>query len=70
MLFYTPEFLIFSLCLLSVLLFVNRSTPRKGVLLVASYVFYMWWNPAFVLLIIFSTAVDFVVGGRLAGGGR
>jgi len=66
MLFYTPEFLIFSLCLLSVLLFVNRSTPRKGVLLVASYVFYMWWNPAFVLLIIFSTAVDFVVGGRLA----
>ena len=41
--------------------------PRKVVLLFASYVFYMAWNPVFVLLIIGSTAVDFSIGVRLSG---
>ena len=53
------------LCLL-LLTGARRETPRKAVLLVASYVFYMAWNPVFVLLIIGSTAIDFVIGGRLA----
>lgn len=66
MLFYTPVFLIFSLILLGILGIVHKSEPRKLVLLSASYIFYMWWNPAFILLIIFSTAVDYVLGGRLA----
>ena len=30
-----------------------------------SYVFYMWWNPAFILLIILSTLVDYQVGRHL-----
>ncbi|MEE9312575.1 MAG: MBOAT family O-acyltransferase, partial [Planctomycetota bacterium] len=32
---------------------------RKSLLLAASYVFYATWNPPFVLLIIFSTVVDY-----------
>ncbi len=67
MLFYTPEFLAFSIILLAVLAVVNRDTPRKVVLLLASYIFYMWWNPAFVLLIMLSTGIDYVVGRLLDG---
>ncbi len=66
MLFYSPEFLFFSVILLGLLGIVHRDEPRKLILLLASYVFYMWWNPAFILLIIFSTAVDYVIGGRMA----
>jgi alginate O-acetyltransferase complex protein AlgI len=66
MLFYTPAFLVFSLALLGCLALIHRSQPRKLLLLVASYVFYMWWNPAFVLLIVLSTAIDFTVGRRMA----
>jgi alginate O-acetyltransferase complex protein AlgI len=66
MLFYTPEFLIFSIILLGMLGFVHQNEPRKLILLLASYIFYMWWNPAFILLIIFSTLVDFTIGRRLA----
>ena len=66
MLFYSTEFLVFSVALLGLLGLIHRDEPRKLVLLLASYLFYMWWNPAFVLLIMFSTAVDYVVGGRMA----
>jgi len=65
MLFYSPAFLVFTLILLAVLGIVHRSEPRKLVLLIASYIFYMWWNPAFILLIMFSTAVDFFIGARM-----
>lgn len=65
MLFYTPEFLVFSAILLVTLGVVHRHTPRKLVLLVASYVFYMWWNPAFIAIIVFTTAVNYAVGDAL-----
>ncbi len=65
MLFYTPAFLVFFVLLLLTLWAVHRSEPRKVILLVASYIFYMWWNPAFILLIMFSTVVNYLVGGRL-----
>jgi D-alanyl-lipoteichoic acid acyltransferase DltB (MBOAT superfamily) len=66
MLFYTPEFLVFSIILLGTLGIVHRDTPRKVVLLVASYIFYMWWNPVFIVLIMFSTGVNYLVGLGLA----
>ena len=59
MLFYTVEFLIFSLILLGTLAIVHRNEPRKIVLLLASYVFYMWWNPVFIVLIIFATFFNY-----------
>lgn len=39
---------------------------RKNLLLVASYVFYGAWNPPFVLLLAFSTWVDFWAAQRMA----
>ena len=66
MLFHTPEFLVFLLGLLAVLGITRQAAGRKVVLLLASYCFYMWWNPAFVLLILFSTCVDYAIGRRIA----
>jgi D-alanyl-lipoteichoic acid acyltransferase DltB (MBOAT superfamily) len=40
---------------------------RKWLLLLASYWFYMAWNPPYVVLLIFSTLLDFVAGRRIAG---
>ncbi|HUV66651.1 MAG TPA: MBOAT family protein [Sedimentisphaerales bacterium] len=36
-------------------------------LLAASYIFYMSWNPTFILLILFSTVNDYVAGLGIAG---
>lgn len=40
---------------------------QKFNLLIASYIFYAAWNPAFVLLIWFSTLVDWFVAKRIPG---
>jgi alginate O-acetyltransferase complex protein AlgI len=40
-------------------------TTRKGVLLTASHLFYAAWNPPFVVLLWFSTAVDWMLAKRL-----
>jgi alginate O-acetyltransferase complex protein AlgI len=64
-LFQTTEFLVFFLALVALVGVLRNRSQRKLVLLVASYVFYMWWNPAFVVLIAFSTAVDYLVGLRM-----
>ncbi|MEZ6016046.1 MAG: MBOAT family O-acyltransferase [Planctomycetota bacterium] len=37
----------------------------KGALLVASIVFYAWWRPEYVLLLLFSAGVDFTVARRI-----
>ena len=34
----------------------------KVLLLLASYVFYMWWDPRFIVLILTSTVVDYYLG--------
>ena len=39
---------------------------RNGFLTLASYVFYGWWEPWFVLLMLFSTVLDYVCG-RIIG---
>tara|TARA_B100000029_G_C17561766_1_gene953648 strand:- start:252 stop:1718 length:1467 start_codon:yes stop_codon:yes gene_type:complete len=39
---------------------------RWALLLVASYFFYMWWEPAYAVLIFSSTVVDYVAGLRMA----
>jgi alginate O-acetyltransferase complex protein AlgI len=36
--------------------------PRWPILLIASYIFYMGWQPLFVLLLVFSTIVDYLGG--------
>ncbi|MGE3172317.1 MAG: MBOAT family protein [Planctomycetota bacterium] len=48
-----------------------RHTPAGNAwLLVASYVFYGWWNPLYLVLIVGSTALDFAVAARIPGSAR
>ncbi len=63
--FNSYEFLLFFAVFLAVApLFRGRA--RHGLLLGASYLFYATWNPPFVLLLLFSTVLDFVCGPRIA----
>ena len=39
---------------------------RNAFLLGASYVFYGWWNPWFVLLMLFATAANYLCGRIIA----
>ncbi len=62
MLFNSITFLIF----FAITLFLYYVLPFKVkwiVLLVASCVFYMWWRPEFILLIIFSAFVNYFLSG-------
>ncbi len=61
MLFNSLEFLIF----LAVVYALYRALPFRGqnwMLLVASYVFYGWWDWRFLFLMIFTTSVDYWTG--------
>ena len=65
MLFHTWTFAAFLLAVLA----LHRAAPataRRYVLLVASYVFYGWWNPRYTLLILGSTLVDYVAATQIA----
>lgn len=70
MLFNSIEFLIFLIiiyCLYRILPFY----PQNVLLLIASYIFYGWWDVHFLFLIVLSTVIDFYCGamidvGRLA----
>jgi D-alanyl-lipoteichoic acid acyltransferase DltB (MBOAT superfamily) len=70
MLFNSPEFLVF---LLLVLALYYGAIPRrfwgarKLALVVASYLFYMNWNPYFGLILLGSTVCDFTLGRVIEG---
>ncbi len=52
--------------LLAVYYGVLRTTPQRNAWLVfTSYVFYGWWNPLFCLLMLASTASDYVIGKQI-----
>lgn len=63
MLFNSFEFLVF-FPLVVFIYFVIPVRWRWGWLLLASYYFYMCWNPVYILLLVFSTAVSYA-GGRI-----
>lgn len=58
MLFTSLEYYLF-LPLVAVVYFLTPRAYRWGWLLVASYFFYMYWNPAYIFLIIGSTLIDY-----------
>ena len=60
MLFHTWTFALFFVIFYPVYLAVRRSRARIPWLWVASYVFYGWWNPLYLLLILWSTTVDYL----------
>ncbi len=67
MLFHSLQFLLF----LPIVMFLywglaRRATARKVLLVIASLIFYMAWNPAPVVLLIYLTVVDWAAGFWLA----
>src|SRR3954463_15677258 len=59
MLFSSAEFLFFFLAVLA----LHRLLPwRRALLVVASYAFYASWNPPFVLLLAWTTVLDYTLG--------
>ncbi|WP_339644803.1 MBOAT family O-acyltransferase [uncultured Porticoccus sp.] len=69
MLFNSFEFLIFFLPATLALFFLSArylgNEAAIGVLVLCSLGFYSWWNPVYLLLILFSMAFNFQVGKRL-----
>jgi len=68
MLFNSIEFLVFFTGLLLILYLIKGNQFQKVCYLLASYLFYMWWNPVFILLIIFSTLLDYGIGKKIHQG--
>lgn len=66
MTFNSLVFLVFFAIVLSLYWLIRSWRARKGVLLVASYLFYAAWNPPFVVLLWISTIVDWFVARRIA----
>jgi alginate O-acetyltransferase complex protein AlgI len=65
MLFHTLTFLAFFVITVTLVLIARKHDSQKNILLIASAIFYMWWNPAFILLIAFSAIVDYFVAAWL-----
>ena len=67
MLFNSIDFAIFlPLVFIGYWFLFNKSLKTQNFfLLVTSYIFYGWWDPRFLLLISFSTLVDYIIGKQI-----
>ena len=65
MVFASGIFLYFFLPLFLGIYYTVPRSWRSTVIAVASYVFYGWWRPDFVILMWISTAVDYTAGRRI-----
>src|SRR4029453_10437297 len=79
MLFHTWPFLVFLLVVLPVYFALRRTPFWLPWLTAASYFFYGWWNPYYLLLVLYSTLLDYCLvalmdhsppRGHAAGGAR
>jgi len=70
MLFHTWTFVLFFLLAYGVYLGVRNTPLREPWLLTASYVFYGWWNPLYLLLILYATTVDYLAVVGMGRTGR
>jgi len=64
MIFNSLDFIIF----FPIVVIIYFSLPHKlriYLLLTASYLFYMWWNPLFIILIIISTLADYFIAKKI-----
>src|SRR5436190_587858 len=62
MLFHTWVFAIFFLIVFPVYLLVKHNNRWMNVwLMIASYVFYGWWNPSYLLLLFGTSAIDYLM---------
>ena len=62
MLFNSFEFLLFFPIVAVAVYNIRHPAFRLPFLLAASYFFYMWWRPAYILLLLASTGVDYFAG--------
>ena len=67
MLFNSLDFAIFLPIVFAVYWFIlsGKRKQQNTFLLLSSYIFYGWWDSRFLLLIILSTIVDFLVGRKI-----
>jgi len=61
MFFHTWTFLIFMAVVLPVLFALRKTRLWIPWLLAASYCFYGWWNPYYLILVLYSTLLDFIL---------
>src|ERR1041385_1235036 len=61
MLFHTWPFLVFLLVVLPVFFSLRKTRLWLPWLTIASYFFYGWWNPYYLLLVVYSTLLDFTL---------
>ncbi len=61
MLFHTWPFCIFLAVVLPVYFLLRRTPLWIPWLMAASYFFYGWWNPYYLLLVVYSTALDYLL---------
>ena len=65
MLFHSWDFLFFFAVFYPVYLLVRPTRYMNAWLLASSYLFYAWWSPVYLLLIMATTLVDYVVVRRM-----
>ncbi|MFT7676182.1 MAG: alginate O-acetyltransferase complex protein AlgI [Planctomycetota bacterium] len=65
MLFASATFLYYFLPAFLALYYLTPRGARSFTLAIASYVFYGWWRPDFLILMLVSTLVDFTAGERV-----
>ena len=65
MIFSSIEFFVFLALVLLGLGLLRKEGGRRNLLLVASYVFYGWWDWRFCFLILASTLIDYTAGLRI-----
>jgi D-alanyl-lipoteichoic acid acyltransferase DltB (MBOAT superfamily) len=70
MLFHSWVFVAFFVVFYPIFLLTRRTRLRDPWLLACSYAFYGWWNPLYLVLIAWSTTVDFMVARAMAGSAR
>ncbi|MCC6153656.1 MAG: MBOAT family protein [Candidatus Hydrogenedentes bacterium] len=68
MLFHTWTFFVYFAVVYPVFLIVRNTPLRTPWLFLASYTFYGWWNPYCLILIAYSTFVDYVAVKRMQSG--
>jgi alginate O-acetyltransferase complex protein AlgI len=67
MLFQTLEFLILLVVVVCGVAIIRRGSIQHVFLVVASYVFYGWWDVRFLFLIVLSTVIDYAASLGLGG---
>ena len=65
MLFNSLTFLVFFVLVFGFYLVIPGWTARKRLLLVASYLFYAAWNPPYIVILLFSTSLDWWLARKI-----